>query len=28
LPGSLVIQKPVQADELARLLNEMLGTAR
>ncbi|WP_409262103.1 response regulator [Pseudomonas putida] len=25
LPGSLVIQKPVQADELARALNEMLG---
>ncbi|HEN8799728.1 response regulator [Pseudomonas sp. CM25] len=25
LPGSLVIQKPVQADELARVLNEMLG---
>lgn len=28
LPGSLVIQKPVQADELARALNEMLGIAR
>ncbi|WP_339444619.1 response regulator [Pseudomonas hunanensis] len=27
LPGSLVIQKPVQADELARALNEMLGIA-
>ena len=27
LPDSLVIQKPVQADELARALNEMLGTA-
>ena len=27
LPGSLVIQKPVQADELARVLNEMLGIA-
>jgi len=25
LPGSLVIQKPVQADELDRALNEMLG---
>ncbi|WP_020191519.1 hybrid sensor histidine kinase/response regulator [Pseudomonas putida] len=25
LPGSLVIQKPVQADELATALNEMLG---
>lgn len=25
LPGSLVMQKPVQADELARVLNEMLG---
>ncbi|WEK29223.1 MAG: response regulator [Candidatus Pseudomonas phytovorans] len=25
LPGSVVIQKPVQADELARVLNEMLG---
>ncbi|KIY40795.1 histidine kinase [Pseudomonas sp. 10-1B] len=28
LPGSLVIQKPVQADELARVLNEMLGVVR
>lgn len=27
LPGSVVIQKPVQADELARVLNEMLGIA-
>ncbi|MFV3288581.1 response regulator [Pseudomonas sp. NY11955] len=27
LPGSLVIQKPVQADELARVLNEILGKA-
>ena len=27
LPGSLVMQKPVQADELARVLNEMLGVA-
>ncbi|MHB2051850.1 hybrid sensor histidine kinase/response regulator [Pseudomonas sp. VEM90] len=27
LPGSLVIQKPVQADELARALNGMLGIA-
>ena len=25
LPGSLVMQKPVQADELVRVLNEMLG---
>ncbi len=24
LPGSLVMQKPVQADELARMLNELL----
>jgi len=28
LPGSLVVQKPVQADELARVLNEILGIAR
>ncbi|MFF7064530.1 response regulator [Pseudomonas sp. NPDC008258] len=27
LPGSVVIQKPVQADELARVLNEMLGVS-
>lgn len=27
LPRSVVIQKPVQADELARVLNEMLGIA-
>ena len=26
LPNSLVVQKPVQADELARVLNEMLVT--
>ncbi|MCE7761736.1 response regulator [Pseudomonas putida] len=25
LPGSVVVQKPAQADELARVLNEMLG---
>ena len=25
LPGSVVIQKPVQSDQLARVLNEMLG---
>lgn len=27
LPGSVVVQKPAQADELARVLNEMLGIA-